>query len=507
MAEYTKEQLENMQLASELREESIEKLYDGKLKEAKDIATRARDIFKEVGNRRELAASLNTLSIIYDEMGNASKSLELLLDGLEIALDENAFDVAAKLYNNMASNLMYIKAYDRATYYFVQTVEMIEKAKELNQFVEADSAIFMLVLNLNLSLVYCVNNELDKAREYFEKSKVLSTHPDNKELLLTYNAFEMLILWRLGDSEAAKACVDSLLDNIRATEYSANYLEIMSYVFEVLRDMKEYSKWEKALQIMDGYVTDDVELYVRIEIIKHWLEFYEETNNREGYARACISFYKLSKAKEEEDQKKAADTIELEAELRRQTREKKKTDKIVYLDALTGISNRNKMIKDSKAYIERSAKDRLSISIGLIDIDYFKECNDTYGHVDGDNCLKRVAQVISDAVGEQGTVYRYGGDEFLIIMTEAKSSTLIELGERIKTNLEKEQIPNRKSPISDYVTVSQGYTTAWADEGDNLDTLIKLADRVLYHIKRNGRNDYKFMSFNDILTELSRKSL
>ena len=196
---------------------------------------------------------------------------------------------------------------------------------------------------------------------------------------------------------------------------------------------------------------------------------------------------------------KTAESIDLQLEMRRAAKQKKHTDSIVYLDPLTGIGNRNRMLEDSKKYIAESIKTVTPITIGLIDIDFFKECNDTYGHIVGDKCLKKVAEIIKEAVGKLGNVYRYGGDEFLLLLPKIEGEPVEEIGKKIKEMMEAEAIPNVKSAVSPYVTVSQGYTSACAEEGDNIDTLVNLADRVLYSVKRRGRNDYKFADIDEVL--------
>lgn len=96
-----------------------------------------------------------------------------------------------------------------------------------------------------------------------------------------------------------------------------------------------------------------------------------------------------------------------------------------------------------------------------------------------------------------GNVYRYGGDEFLLLLPLAKLDQLNELGEVIKQKIEEEQIPNEKSSVKPYVTVSQGYTVARAEVGDTIETLVGLVDNVLYSVKRGGRDDYKVLKYSD----------
>lgn len=500
MEQYTDEQLELITLADECTDEAVVRLYEGKLKDAEEMALRAQNIYEEVGNRRKNALAMNLLSIIYDEMGNGALDLEYMLDALEIALDDEMYDTIAKLYNNIGSKLIDVKGYDRAIHYFTRSVEYLEKVEGDKSEKIPDFKCFQLVLNLNMSSVYCRLGDYDKARKYYELAKVISKDPETEELKLTFEAYEGLVLWKLGEKEQARELAENIIKTAQETDYITDYMEVMQDLLELLKEMKDYENWEKVLTIMDSRLQKDVGLFIKLEVMKHWLDFYKTSGNDEMYRAKCVEFYELSMEKSVQDYENSAKNIELNAEMRRAKRQKKATDAIVYKDALTGIGNRSAMLKDSKEYIANSAKNRTAITIGLIDIDFFKECNDTYGHITGDECLVMVAETITSVVGNRGKVYRYGGDEFLLLVENQTSDELLEMGQQIKDEIAKKAMKNEKSPISEYVTVSQGYTKAIADDGDSIEVLINLADKVLYTVKRRGRDNFKYTHYDDILS-------
>lgn len=493
------EQLELKQLADECYNESLTRLHEGKLKNSEEMAKRARDLYNEIGARHKEALTLNLLSIIYDELGNASMDLTCLLDALEISIDEETYDISAKIYNNLGSKLMYAKSYERAFYYFSRALEAFETAEKAGLNREEDIHPFRIVLNMNLATICCHAGDFYRARIHYEIAKSESTHPMNEDLVLTFQAFEGLTLWKLGEKDLAASLVDSIMDTAMASDYTTDYLEVISDFIELLKEMKDYERWYKVLKIMDSHMNEDGGLYVHLEMLKRWIDYYETIGDKESYKECCTEYYGLSKVKDELDLATRAETIELNAAMRRAIRQKQRTDSIVYLDPLTGIGNRNRMLEDSKTYIADSVANNTTIAVGLIDVDYFKECNDTFGHLEGDDCLKKVAAVIKDAVGDDGSVYRYGGDEFLLLLPKVDDDGLKSLGRTIKEKLSKARIPNGNSSISPFVTVSQGYTRAYPEEGDTIETLVDLADKVLYTVKRSGRNDYKYMLYQDIV--------
>jgi len=201
---FTTEQKEQRQLGLELLQEVFPLIYEGKLKEAENAAARAKDIFEKIDDKRQVAASLNLLSIVYAEMGNDSMDVECLLDGLEICIDEEVYDVAAKIYNNIGSQFMKCKDFNLALYYFNHSIEAFDKACVLKQTDEDASIYFLNILELNLAYVYSFTGDLKQARMYYERAKVLSARPENEELRFIFSAFEGTILWRLGEQEKAK---------------------------------------------------------------------------------------------------------------------------------------------------------------------------------------------------------------------------------------------------------------------------------------------------------------
>ena len=158
------------------------------------------------------------------------------------------------------------------------------------------------------------------------------------------------------------------------------------------------------------------------------------------------------------------------------------------LDALTGIANRRYCIEHLLLEYRRARRDRHPLSLLICDIDYFKKYNDKYGHLEGDNCLVRVANTISGELRRGGDLCsRYGGEEFVVVLPETDRPGACILAERIRQAIEALKIPHAASSISNYVTLSIGLA-AESEEYDSHESLLKRADEALYRAKRKGRN-------------------
>ncbi|MGQ9558508.1 MAG: PAS domain S-box protein [Desulfurispora sp.] len=173
--------------------------------------------------------------------------------------------------------------------------------------------------------------------------------------------------------------------------------------------------------------------------------------------------------------------------------ERQKTEELLKtlsnLDGLTGLANRRYF--DSRLTEEWEKNARLGVPVSLImcDIDHFKTYNDTYGHLQGDDCLKKVAGTLSNLLYRPAEMAaRYGGEEFVILLPGCDLDTARQIAENIRLAVQSLAIPHAASPVSPWVTISLGTATLVPREDIPPTELIAAADSALYRAKRNGRN-------------------
>lgn len=165
--------------------------------------------------------------------------------------------------------------------------------------------------------------------------------------------------------------------------------------------------------------------------------------------------------------------------LEQQTREKeRKLQQEAHYDALTGVLNRRAL----RAVMQNWLNNRYPFAIIMLDIDYFKKINDTYGHAMGDEMLRRVATLIEGQIHSADLCFRYGGEEFVILLFETDLKQTMKTGEQIRKLAE--QSP---TPFGEAVTVSLGMTLYDGDES-SMEELLEQADSALYDAKKAGRN-------------------
>lgn len=169
-------------------------------------------------------------------------------------------------------------------------------------------------------------------------------------------------------------------------------------------------------------------------------------------------------------------------------------------DALTRISNRRHLDRMLSYECGRHARSGAPLSLIMLDIDYFKNYNDTYGHVTGDECLQRVAEAISKSIRRPTDIAaRYGGEEFMCLLAETSLIGAVSLAETIRSAIRDLAIPHATSQVANVVTVSIGVFSLTCNAGTTPDHIIKSVDTLLYQAKNEGRNRVKFGTMNDPL--------
>lgn len=159
------------------------------------------------------------------------------------------------------------------------------------------------------------------------------------------------------------------------------------------------------------------------------------------------------------------------------------------IDGLTGVANRRFMEEQLTALWNMARRSGAPISILMLDIDRFKQYNDALGHHAGDNCLKLIANAISDRLlREHDMVARYGGEEFLVMLYDSDETGALGAAQRIMECVQALAIPHPDSDIAEYVTLSLGYATEYAKQDSQVYALVERADKALYEAKNSGRN-------------------
>ena len=167
-------------------------------------------------------------------------------------------------------------------------------------------------------------------------------------------------------------------------------------------------------------------------------------------------------------------------------RAERQLEALATTDPLTGLANRRKLDQTLEQEWRRAQRSGKPLSLIMFDIDHFKSFNDTYGHQDGDEALKRVAQTVRHCMHRSTDLAaRYGGEEFAVVLSDTDNSGAYNLAQSIRQAVEQLE---PLTPDHRRITTSMGVSTRQVKPGDQLADLINSADQALYQAKKAGRN-------------------
>jgi diguanylate cyclase (GGDEF)-like protein len=165
-----------------------------------------------------------------------------------------------------------------------------------------------------------------------------------------------------------------------------------------------------------------------------------------------------------------------------------KTHELIHIDDVTGLYNQRKLYKDLSLLVDKYHKEKDPFSLLFIDIDYFKKVNDSYGHLVGTKLLENVATCIKSLLRDSDISYRYGGDEFVVVLVNSNAESGKIVGERILQTIKSKEFDveyrNEKKKI--HLSVSIG-VAEFPTDALNSQEILSIADRMMYEAKESGR--------------------
>jgi len=178
-------------------------------------------------------------------------------------------------------------------------------------------------------------------------------------------------------------------------------------------------------------------------------------------------------------------------------KDEEQLEKLSRTDGLTGLANRRVFDEAFAMHWSHCIRHKRMIAVVMIDVDHFKLYNDCYGHLQGDDCLKKLAKIFADHVHRAADVIaRYGGEEFVAILLETTHDGILTVAENMRHAVINAKIPHEKSPTFAMLTISAGASFVIPDEKISAKDLLAKADEALYEAKRKGRNQVVICELN-----------
>ena len=476
---------------------------------------------QETGDTVLIGAAYRAIAYICIQTGdrdgslpNALKAVALLKDTDEYSLLANAYNMLGYAYTEKESFQMALANYDKA-YRILQKHRIYDNnrlyvlnniaydyaligdnesairflkeslAYAHEKFPDNDSD--LLMISVNLADKYERLGEYEAAREILQSAVKWAETADFAPLACDYHLRCAIVEYKTGNAaEGDRHAIDDTMD-------AYPLYEDLREISHILIGNGERERARRIFDLMAGYAERNPDTIEQLCAWRMMADYYRSAGDT---GRALDAYERLDGLynKRMDELKSIQLNVhrkmqEADIEIGKLGRKIRESEEIASREPLTGLLNRAALLRISSEFIDIAAKKRECVGAIFIDIDFFKECNDTYGHAKGDEIIREIARACRKEDKANVRFARYGGDEFFGITHGLKDGELAEIAKRIAARIRKADIPNEKNPNGHRVTLSVGLANMIVTERTN--TIIDIAnyaDKAVYHAKNAGKN-------------------
>lgn len=429
------------------------------------------------------------LGRIYTSQGEEQHAFDFFNQGMMLAKEKESYQQQAILYRYIATTYQRLGSYQEALKNFHCERNCYHKLdKDNDEIVERT-----LLLNINLGLSYCGVGRYEMAFMYLKitDEKRFLKITDKYRILI--NALRIKTYFGMKDIERVIFYTNQFLNdskNHRVNEYFMEYKDL----FFLLLSSKRQIEARDFLIILIEIAEDTGNEIYEIECADAEIQYCKQFGDKSSYLSALKEY--MQKSMRQVDVLKAQKQLRIlnRNELSRTQMENNRLLKTIQIlkersehDELTKLPNRYRLYDYAKDKFQEAIQLKLPFGIDIIDVDYFKQYNDNFGHLSGDMCLVMIADILRESAAPH-FVARFGGDEFFIIFFGASTEQVKETVERIQSSLEEKRIEQAENLPYDRVTLSHGLINRIPEEGQSLVNFIKMADDALSLGKKLSRN-------------------
>ncbi len=448
---------------------------------------RAKNLCKKFGYDDLMLSLCNLAGLYYLKLNDEQTAIEYYLKGLRLSEELNNFEMRAKLSNNTGLAFASRDDWQTAKRYFEEAFRCIEP------YVEQDVGANAISYLSNLAESCKQLGDGKGMQAALLKCEALSGAEANQYQKIRLGAAWASYYAEAGDKEN---CLNQLEQTLTAglLEYDNKFFmcDMLEGLCENMLDIGEREKAKMLLDILTDMETDAALInQYRIELLK--IRYWEASEEKDEHEKALRKYYELVEEMSGMDDDARVQSMMSKIEITKARldqqathSENQKLERISQLDELTGLFNRRYLNKLITKTLQR--KDIVTIGYIMLDVDFFKQYNDFYGHFKGDKALKAVAQTMAENVTDGFFAGRYGGDEFICLCVNCTDEQINQYAQQVYCGLAQKKIDHEKSGCSSRLTLSIGYSNRTVDAEFSAEKILALADQALYEAKEAGRN-------------------
>ena len=444
-----------------------------------------------------VAMANNMLGIVSLNRGNAPFALDYYIKAISICEDYSLPDIEWMIHMNLGSLYLNIEEYQKSISHTEIAHRYLQEHKDIEHYIESMTAIL-----LGMGRAYL---KLDMQENFLEVEKrlrlVCMPFLQEMDKIVIY-CFFARVHRAIGENEARDYWIDMVNKNASTSMPILDVFDDFYDYLHMLLSIEKYDDFFNAYTILDDLTKHTSIKNLERKLLTLKIRYYRKVKQIEEYKISSVLYFELSEFMERENRLMVSNMVVMRNSYMELTQINRKVEeKNTFLqkrsetDPLTGMYNRLKLNEYSEDAFKKALAAKTSIAVEILDIDFFKQFNDNYGHQAGDDCIKFIADMLMKVTDEKGVfAARYGGDEFVVIyeglsleMVEAKANELRDM-------IYDAKMEHKFSLTDDIVTISQGICYGMPSNDDSMFIYLQKADNMLYEVKQQSRNAIKIFN-------------
>ncbi len=448
-----------------------------------------------------VAMANNMLGIVSLNRGNAPFALDYFIKAISICEEYSLPDIEWLIHLNLGSLYLNIEEYQKAIAHTEIAYQYLQDHKNMDDYIENFTAVL-----LGMGRAFIKLNQEDNflAVEKKLKSECVP-YLSNQQRIVIY-CFFARVHEAINESEARDYWIDMV------NTYTNTKMPIMD-VFDDFYDYldmllitEKYDDFFKAYTVLDELTKHTTIKNLERKLLTLKIRYYRRVGQIEEYKIASVLYFELSEFMERDNRLMVSNMIVMRNSYMELTQINKKVEeentflqKRSETDPLTGMYNRLKLNEYSDESFAKAQLNRFNIGVEILDIDFFKQFNDNYGHQAGDECIKFISRILIYMSNEEGIfTARYGGDEFVIIYEGFTNEEIEQKANELREKVYEADMEHRFSLTDNRVTISQGICVGVPTRDTSFYNYLQNADKMLYEVKQKSRNNIKICEISEI---------
>lgn len=438
-----------------------------------------------------LARTYNMMGAVADRKNNRMVALSSYYNCLQYAEKYHFYYIQAMAESNIAYTLVRMRLREEAIQHYRIALDCYEKS-EKTYYLNCNKINCMV----ECGCCYMHQQEVEEALQLWEKIQdILQKEPDSYYSAITVEMYRIPCEILKGREDEAQRVSKQLLEKLEGAEFFEEIKDNLVILAGILSLMPDEELLENLIRIIDEkHVEDHYNIFLDLYPFKSRLLL--KKGQISEYTEYTRRYFEIYEKYQQENREALINVMELQDRLKNVTLDwanmqasNAALEDLAMHDELTGLANRAFLHEYLTSSFEHAYGEKEIMGVELMDVDFFKEYNDYYGHLAGDQCLKAIAGVLrKQQVPGKVFCARYGGDEFMVLYTGMTAEKIRRVSEDILREVRKLKIPHERSNCGKYVSVSQG-VFARIPVGNNREwDFTSRADDLLYRTKNCGRD-------------------